>query len=240
MSDIGHKNELEAETAMPIFVFAASLLLRVGNEGPLPPMREGYAYGIRWADNVVEAVFPAHGPVASGSGKPAGAGRARQPSTTVGVLVKTVTRSSRAVTNAAVASPGAAARLISVTASRSLKQLRGCRAPRSSPAPFKPAPPTSPREAAVVPVPLLGLCRPHAAADSGQDALPATHVTGTVEARGFGAGVGGSWREGQKPVEAAREVDAREMMELVSGAEGALADGDLDAALLMAQQVWRC
>jgi len=89
----------------------------------------------------------------------------------------------------------------------------------------------------VVPVPLLGLCRPHAAADSGQDALPATHVTGTVEARGLG---GGSWREGQKPVEAAREVDAREMMELVSGAEGALADGDLDAALLMAQQVWRC
>ena len=40
---------------MPVFVFAAALLLRVGNEGPFPAVREGYAHLVTWADNMIEA-----------------------------------------------------------------------------------------------------------------------------------------------------------------------------------------
>ena len=32
--------------------------MQVGNEGPVPAVREGYAHAITWADNMVEAVFP--------------------------------------------------------------------------------------------------------------------------------------------------------------------------------------
>ena len=71
-----------------------------------------------------------------------------------------------------------------------------------------------------------------------QATLPATEATDGFGAQG--AGTAGSVREGQKPVGAGREVGESDAMKLVNEAEGALADGDLDAALLMAQQVRRC
>merc|ERR1719453_1700960 len=58
LSEVGHQDHISSDQAMPVFVFAAALLLRIGNEGPVPAMREGYAAAVTWADKVVEAVLP--------------------------------------------------------------------------------------------------------------------------------------------------------------------------------------
>lgn len=108
VSDVGHLEELQSQEAMPVFVFAAHVVLRVGNEGPLPPLREAYCHAVTWADKLVEALLPAPGPA------PAQRAPASLVQPTTGrVLVKTVSRTTMAVGRTAAASPGAACRMAS-------------------------------------------------------------------------------------------------------------------------------
>ncbi len=113
VSDVGHLEELQSREAMPIFVFAAHVVLRVGNEGPLPPLRQAYCHAVTWADKLVEALLPARGPAPS----------QRAPASTGRVLAKTVSRTTLAVGRTAAASPGAACRMASGMVSAGVRRV---------------------------------------------------------------------------------------------------------------------
>jgi len=103
LREVGHQQELQSEESLPIFVFAAHVLLRVGNEGPLPPLRQGYMHVVTWADKLVEALLPLSGRSPAPS--------ERVPASTGRVLLKTVSRTTLLVGRTAAASPGAACRM---------------------------------------------------------------------------------------------------------------------------------
>ena len=112
VAETATQSEIAAGEALPAFVFAAALVLRVGKEGPLPPVRDGYRILVSWADKTVEAILPPKssmlaqtGPADSASGGAAvtvadGGRRVDACSSAAagpsagGVLVKTLSRSS--------------------------------------------------------------------------------------------------------------------------------------------------
>ena len=126
LRDVGHQQELQSQESLPIFVFAAHVLLRVGNEGPLPPLRQGYMHVVKWADKLVEAVLPVSGRSPAPS--------ERVPASTGRVLLKTVSRTTLLVGRTAAASPGAACRMAGGLAGAGVRRVLSFTPARTMPA----------------------------------------------------------------------------------------------------------
>jgi hypothetical protein len=106
-----------------MFVFAASVVLRIGNEGAILVFVEGYSHLVSWADKTIDALLPPsplsstplsstsrlsatpHPHVPAPNEKNATVASPRPRATAGRVMAKTVTRTTMAVARTAAALP---------------------------------------------------------------------------------------------------------------------------------------